>query len=60
MAGVRMTGLISGLDTETLVTQLASAYQTKIDNVTKEKTKAEWKKEAWAKRAWLFIPTAQR
>lgn len=48
MAGVRMTGLISGLDTETLVTQLASAYQTKIDNVTKEKTKAEWKKEAWA------------
>lgn len=42
-----MTGLTSGLDTESLVSQLSEAYQTKIDNVTKEKTKAEWKKEAW-------------
>ncbi len=47
MAGIRMTGLTSGLDTESLVQQLSKAYQTKIDNVTKEKTKVEWKKEAW-------------
>ena len=47
MAGVRMTGLTSGLDTESLVQQLSQAYQTKIDNVTKQKTKVEWKKEAW-------------
>lgn len=48
MAGVRMTGLVSGLDTESLVKQLSDAYQTKVDNAKKKQTKAEWKKEAWA------------
>ncbi|MCM1497400.1 MAG: flagellar filament capping protein FliD [Clostridium sp.] len=48
MAGIRMTGMVSGLDTETLVTQLSQAYQTKVDNVKKEQTKLEWKKEAWS------------
>ena len=47
MAGVRMTGLASGLDTESLVKQLSDAYQTKVDNAKKKQTKAEWKKEAW-------------
>lgn len=48
MAGVRMTGLASGLDTESIVKQLSEAYQTKVDNAKKQQTKAEWKKEAWA------------
>lgn len=48
MAGVRMTGLVSGLDTESLVGELSKAYQTKVDNAKKKQTKAEWKKEAWA------------
>lgn len=48
MAGIRMTGLSSGLDTEGIVKQLSEAYQTKVDNVKKQQTKAEWKKEAWA------------
>lgn len=48
MAGIRMTGLVSGLDTENLVKQLSEAYQTKVDNVKKQQTKLEWKKEAWA------------
>ena len=48
MAGVRMTGLASGLDTESLVKQLSDAYQMKVDNAQKKQTKAEWKKEAWA------------
>lgn len=48
MAGVRMTGLSSGLDTESLVAQLSEAYQTKVNNAKKAQTKAEWKKEAWA------------
>lgn len=48
MAGVRMTGLVSGLDTESLVKQLSDAYQVKVDNAKKKQTKAEWKKEAWA------------
>lgn len=48
MAGVRMTGLASGLDTESLVGELSKAYQTKVDNAKKAQTKAEWKKEAWS------------
>ena len=48
MAGVRMTGLASGLDTESLVKQLSDAYQTKVDNAKKKQTKAEGKNEAWA------------
>lgn len=48
MAGVRMTGLASGLDTESLVKQLSQAYQVKVDDAKKKQTKAEWKKEAWA------------
>lgn len=48
MSGVRMSGLVSGLDTESLVTQLSDAYKTKVDNVKKDKTIVQWKKEAWA------------
>lgn len=48
MAGVRMTGLISGMDTESLVKQLADAHKVKVDGAKKKQTKAEWKKEAWA------------
>ena len=47
MAGIRLTGLASGMDTESLVTQLSEAYQMKVDNVKKDQTKLEWKKEAW-------------
>lgn len=48
MAGIRMTGLASGLDTQSLISQLSEAYQKKVDNAKKAQTKAEWKKEAWA------------
>lgn len=47
MAGIRLTGLASGMDTESLVQQLSEAYQMKVDNVKKDQTKLEWKKEAW-------------
>ena len=47
MAGMRMTGLISGMDTESMVKELVKANSTKVDNVKKEKQKLEWKKEAW-------------
>ncbi len=47
MAGLRMTGLISGMDTESMVQELVKASSTKVDNVRKEKQKLEWKKEAW-------------
>lgn len=48
MAGIRMTGLSSGLDTQSLIADLSKAHQTKVDNAKKKQTKAEWKKEAWS------------
>jgi flagellar hook-associated protein 2 len=48
MAGIRMTGLASGLDTQSLVGELSKAYQKRVDNSKKAQTKAEWKKQAWA------------
>lgn len=45
---IRLTGLTSGLDTESLVNQLVEAHQLQVENETKKQTKLEWKKEAWA------------
>lgn len=42
-----MSGMISGLDTESLVKELVSAYSTKKDNIVKAQTKHEWKIDAW-------------
>lgn len=47
MATNRLSGLISGMDTESLVTQLVSAYSVKKENVVKKKTLLEWKQEKW-------------
>ena len=46
--GMRMTGLVSGLDTETIITQMISGHKTKVDNAKNEQTKLKWKKEAWS------------
>ena len=45
---VRLTGMVSGMDTDTLIKQLVSAKQTKIDDIKGKKTKMEWQKEAWS------------
>ncbi|MDD6327615.1 MAG: flagellar filament capping protein FliD [Lachnospiraceae bacterium] len=45
--GMRLTGLISGMDTESMVKELVKASSTKVDKVKKEKQLLEWKKEAW-------------
>lgn len=44
---MRLTGLMSGLDTETLISELVAAKQTKVDDLKKEQTRLEWKQEAW-------------
>ncbi|MGN0436010.1 MAG: flagellar filament capping protein FliD [Wujia sp.] len=44
---IRMTGLISGLDTESMVKELVAASSTKVDKVKQEKQILEWQKEAW-------------
>jgi len=37
----------SGLDTEAIITELASARSVKVQNIEKEKTKLSWKIDAW-------------
>ncbi|MCM1468353.1 MAG: flagellar filament capping protein FliD [Alistipes sp.] len=44
---VRLSGLASGLDTDSIVKELVAAYSTKKDNVVKAQTKLEWTQDAW-------------
>lgn len=44
---VRMTGMISGLDTESLIQSLVEAQQLKNKKTTDKKTKLEWTQEKW-------------
>jgi len=44
---IRMLGMNSGLDTESIVTQLVKAQSTKKESLEKEKTKLGWKQEVW-------------
>lgn len=44
---LRLTGMYSGLDTDSIISQLMKAQRTKVDAVEKKKTKLEWKVEAW-------------
>lgn len=44
---IRVSGLISGLDTDSIVKELVSAYSTKKDKYVKAQTKLEWKMDAW-------------
>lgn len=43
----RIIGLSSGLDTETMVKNMLSAQQMKVDRAFRQNTKAEWKLEAY-------------
>lgn len=45
---IRMSGLMSGLDTEAIVKELMSAQSLKKQKVVKAKTKLEWKQTAWS------------
>lgn len=44
---MRMTGLISGMDTESMVKELVNASSEKVNKVKQQKQKLEWKQEAW-------------
>lgn len=44
---IRLSGLVSGMDTETLVSALVSGYKLKKDNLVKAQTKLSWKQEKW-------------
>lgn len=45
--GIKLTGMVSGMDTESMIQELVSAYQTKVDDYTKKQTKLSWKQDAW-------------
>ncbi|MBP5564730.1 MAG: hypothetical protein J6X45_03280, partial [Lachnospiraceae bacterium] len=44
---IRMSGMVSGMDTESLITALTSAHKTKVDNAKGEQKKLSWKQDAW-------------
>lgn len=44
---LRMTGMYSGLDTDTIIQELVSAKRTKVDKQKKAQTKLNWKQDAW-------------
>ncbi|MBQ8117990.1 MAG: flagellar filament capping protein FliD [Lachnospiraceae bacterium] len=44
---LRLSGLISGMDTESLISQLVEARGTKVKTAKKAQVKAGWKEEAW-------------
>lgn len=44
---IRITGMNSGLDTESIITELASARSVKVDKIKKDQTKLSWKIDAW-------------
>ena len=47
MGRIRITGMNSGLDTDSMVKELVNAYEKQGEKYTKAKTKTEWKQEAW-------------
>lgn len=44
---IRITGMNSGLDTESIITELVKAQKTKAESVKKKQTSLEWKQDAW-------------
>lgn len=47
MAGMRLTGMMSGMDTESIIQQLVESRKTKVDKTKKAQTKLNWKQDAW-------------
>lgn len=44
---VRISGLVSGLDTDSIVQELVNAYSTKKEKYEKAQTKLDWSMNAW-------------
>lgn len=44
---LRMSGLVSGIDTESIISALVSTRQAKVDKTKGEQTKLSWKQEIW-------------
>lgn len=44
---IRLSGMMSGMDTESLIAQLVEAKGTKVNEAKKAQIKANWKQDAW-------------
>ncbi len=44
---IRMSGMVSGMDTEALITALTSNYKTKVDKAKTDQKKLGWTQDAW-------------
>ena len=44
---IRVTGLNSGLDTDSIIQELVSAYRTKGDKIKKKQIKLSWTQDKW-------------
>ena len=44
---IRITGMNSGLDTESIISELVKAKSAKKDSLVKAQTKLQWKQDAW-------------
>lgn len=45
---IKLSGLVSGMDTDAMIEELVSAYSTRKDKVFKQRKTVEYKQEAWA------------
>ena len=44
---MRLTGIYSGLDTETIIQELVAVRRTKVESAKKDQTKLQWKQDKW-------------
>lgn len=44
---IRITGMNSGLDTESIISELVKAQKTKTESIKKKQTSLQWKQDAW-------------
>ncbi len=44
---MRLSGLMSGMDTDSVIQELVAARRTKVDKAKKGQTKLEWKQDKW-------------
>ena len=47
---MRVTGMISGLHTESIIQELVAVNETKVATLKKEQTKLEWQRDVWKER----------
>ncbi len=44
---MRLSGLMSGMDTESIIAELVAVRRVKVDDAVKDQKKLEWKQDAW-------------